>query len=107
MALVACKECGEQVSDTAMKCAKCGFQMRLPKRGFFGKLCLWAFIGFNLLMVLWIFGGVSANSEKMQGKQAMYRVRVGSYRILYEYSPGCVFVTSVGHRREVYRLFLF
>ena len=39
------------------------------------------------------------------GKQNRYRVRVGSYRIIYEVVDGelIVIVIQVGHRREVYR----
>lgn len=55
MALVNCPECEAQVSDTALKCTGCGFQIRKPKRGFFGKLFKWCFILFNLLMALWLF----------------------------------------------------
>ncbi len=55
MALINCPECSTEVSDTAMKCPKCGVQLRKPKRGIFGKLVKWGFIGFNLLMVIWLF----------------------------------------------------
>ena len=55
MALINCPECQTEVSDTALKCAKCGVQLRKPKRGFFGKLVKWGFIGFNILMVIWLF----------------------------------------------------
>jgi mRNA interferase RelE/StbE len=43
-------------------------------------------------------------SEKLSG-QERYRVRQGSYRILYEIEDQQVVVTvvKVGHRREVYR----
>ena len=43
-------------------------------------------------------------SEKLSG-QERYRVRQGSYRILYEIEDQRVVVTvvKVGHRREVYR----
>jgi hypothetical protein len=33
------------------------------ERGFIGKLIKWAFIGFNLLMILWVVGGLSAVSN--------------------------------------------
>jgi hypothetical protein len=55
MALVNCPECEVQVSDTALKCIGCGFQIRKPKRGFFGKLFKWTFILFNVLMAFWLF----------------------------------------------------
>lgn len=64
MALIKCPECGSEVSDSAFKCPKCGKQLRKPKRSIFGKLCLWLFYLYNLLMVAWLVGGVSAVSEK-------------------------------------------
>lgn len=55
MALINCPECASSVSDTALKCPTCAFQLRTPKRGFLGKLFKWVFILFNLLMVFWLF----------------------------------------------------
>lgn len=42
--------------------------------------------------------------EKLSG-QERYRVRQGSYRIVYEVEDGrlVVLIVKVGHRREVYR----
>ncbi len=74
MALISCKECNEQVSDQALKCPKCGFQLRKPKRGFFGKLAKWSLIGFNLLMMVWLLsylgdvGKLSAAQTSEAGK---------------------------------------
>lgn len=65
MALINCPECQTEVSDTALKCAKCGVQLRKPKRGFFGKLVKWSFIGFNILMAVWLIGGMGAATEGM------------------------------------------
>ncbi|WP_148254849.1 zinc ribbon domain-containing protein [Aidingimonas lacisalsi] len=56
MALIACPECEHQVSDTAYQCSQCGKRLRKLKRSFFGKLCKWAFILFNILMIVWLFG---------------------------------------------------
>jgi hypothetical protein len=55
MAIINCPECQNEVSDSALKCTKCGVQLRKPKRGFFGKLFKWGFILFNILMVAWLF----------------------------------------------------
>jgi len=55
MPLINCPECQAEVSDSAFKCPKCGVQLRKPKRGFFGTLFKWGFIGFNILMVVWLF----------------------------------------------------
>ena len=53
MAMIKCPECSADVSDSALKCPSCGVQLRKPKRGFFGKLVKWGFIGFNILMAIW------------------------------------------------------
>lgn len=63
MAIIACPECSQNVSDTAMKCPHCGVQLRKPKRGFMGKLFKWSFIGFNALMVLWLVTGLGNVSQ--------------------------------------------
>lgn len=65
MALISCPECQAEVSDTALKCVKCGVQLRKPKRGFFGKLIKWSFIGFNILMAIWLIGGMGAATDGM------------------------------------------
>ena len=54
MALINCPECQAEVSDSALKCPKCGVQLRKAKRGFFGKLFKWSFILFNILMLVWL-----------------------------------------------------
>ena len=43
--------------------------------------------------------------KKLSGEKDIYRVRVGSYRVLYRIIDKVlvVVVVSVGHRREVYR----
>jgi amino acid transporter len=65
MALINCPECEAEVSDTALKCQKCGLQLRKAKRGFFGFIFKWTFILFNLLMILWLFTGIDAVTENM------------------------------------------
>lgn len=54
MPLINCPECSNKVSDSALKCPKCGVQLRKPIRGPFGKFVKWLFIGFNVLMVMWL-----------------------------------------------------
>ena len=66
MALINCPECQAEVSDTALKCPKCGVQLRKVKRGFFGKLVKWSFIGFNILMSIWLVGGMGAATKGME-----------------------------------------
>lgn len=63
MALVNCKECNAEVSDKALDCPKCGATLRKPKRSLFGKLVKWSFIGFNVLMLLWMILGVGGAAE--------------------------------------------
>ena len=42
---------------------------------------------------------------KLKGADALYRIRVGDYRIVYEVQDDVVVIVivRVGHRREVYR----
>lgn len=42
---------------------------------------------------------------KLAGEEALYRVRVGDYRILYQIHDRAllVVVIEIGHRREIYR----
>ena len=60
MALINCPECKSEVSSTAHKCMKCGRVINKPKRGFFGKVFKWSFIVFNVLMLVWLIGGMNA-----------------------------------------------
>ncbi len=55
MALINCPECTSEVSDSALKCPKCGVQLRKPTRGFFGKLFKFLFVVFNIIMAIWLF----------------------------------------------------
>ena len=43
--------------------------------------------------------------EKLSGKQSIYRVRSGDYRIVYEIQDKVllVLILAIGHRKEVYR----
>ena len=43
-----------------MSCPTCGAVLRKYKRGFFGKLIIFVFWGFNVLMALWIFSGTQS-----------------------------------------------
>jgi len=46
-----------------------------------------------------------AGMVKLSGKDDLYRIRVGNYRIIYaiEDDQLLVLVLTIGHRREVYR----
>lgn len=54
MALINCPECNAEVSDAAFKCPKCAYQIKKPKRGCLGGILKWAFILFNILMIVWL-----------------------------------------------------
>jgi mRNA interferase RelE/StbE len=43
--------------------------------------------------------------EKLKGKDNLYRVRAGDYRIIYtiEDDKLVVLIVSIGHRRDIYR----
>ena len=47
----------------------------------------------------------SSDSKKLVGSDAIYRIRVGDYRIIYniESSVLTIEIIKVGHRREIYR----
>jgi mRNA interferase RelE/StbE len=46
-----------------------------------------------------------AGSRKLVGAERVYRIRVGDYRVIYEYdsAPDIVCIFHVRHRREAYR----
>jgi hypothetical protein len=72
MALVSCPECGTEVSESALDCPKCGKRLRKPKRGLFGNIVKYSFIGFNILMAIWLFGGISSaagNINQLEGAE--------------------------------------
>lgn len=45
------------------------------------------------------------DAKMLRGKQGLFRVRVGNYRIVYRVEDDrfIVLVVRIGHRREVYR----
>lgn len=65
MAIISCPECQTDVSDSALKCPKCGVQLRKVKRGFFGKIIKWSFIAFNILMLIWMVAGMNNATSGM------------------------------------------
>lgn len=46
-----------------------------------------------------------AGVTKLSGKEALYRIRTGDYRAIYQIQDGqlLILVVKIGHRREVYR----
>lgn len=74
MAMIQCPECQESVSDTAMSCPACGFEINKPERTLFGKIIKYSFIGFNILMLLWVMSGVGSVQDQagvMNGAEAL------------------------------------
>lgn len=66
MALIQCPECSTEVSDMALKCAKCGVQLRKPKRSVFGKIIKWTFVLFNIFMGWWLVAGMHVATKTME-----------------------------------------
>ena len=52
MALIKCPECGKEVSDSVYKCPNCGFMLKKPKRGIFGKIFYFTFMFVNVVFLL-------------------------------------------------------
>lgn len=44
-----------------------------------------------------------SGEEKLSGFAAVYRVRVGSYRIVYRKLKDSCYIILIGHRRDIYR----
>ena len=63
MAMITCPECQAEVSDTALKCPKCGAKLRELKRSLFGNIVKWTFILFNIFMLIWVGNGCSVTSS--------------------------------------------
>ncbi len=44
-------------------------------------------------------------SRKMVGSEALYRIRIGDYRVIYEVQNKIltVFIIEIGHRKDIYR----
>jgi hypothetical protein len=63
MALVKCRDCGNQVSTNAKACPKCGCAPRKP-RGLFDKIVLWTLAGgFGLAIASAVIGSFMASAE--------------------------------------------
>ena len=63
MSLINCKECGAEVSATALNCPKCAAILRKRKRTIFGNIVKYSFIAFNILMLIWFITGMGSASE--------------------------------------------
>ena len=67
MNTIACPACSGNVSNRAFDCPRCGHPLRKPRRGFFGGLIKWTFIGFNVLMIVWLGAYWSEMAEMSEG----------------------------------------
>ena len=63
----------------------------------------------RLLGAIWELADnpVTARAKRLKGNLPFYRIRVGSYRVIYEIKSAAlvVLVLKIGHRRDVYREF--
>lgn len=72
-------------------------QNQKPKRSFFGKLIKWAFIGFNILMLIWLIGGVGSASKQVEnaGSEAAQAgaaigTGLGAMMIIFIWATGAI-----------------
>ena len=42
--------------------------------------------------------------EKLKGFKYIFRVRVGDYRIVYKKTKNLVYIVSIAHRKDIYKL---
>ena len=70
MALIACKECGTEVSSSAASCPKCGW--KLPKPNWVLRIVLALVAGFAIIMVLGsIAGNTPEGRERSESRNAI------------------------------------
>jgi mRNA interferase RelE/StbE len=45
------------------------------------------------------------NARKISGRQDLYRLRVGNYRVIYEIQEDVlvILIVKIGHRRDIYK----
>ena len=50
------------------------------------------------------FAGVGSFHEvkRVSGYDGLYRLRVGDYRVIFEFRDGIIYVAKVGHRKNIY-----
>ncbi len=103
MAMINCPECNEEVSDSALKCPKCGYQINKPKRGIFGKIIKWSFILFNIIMLWWMIAGVGASTEGMEAMGEAQKSWSSNWKRTRCYDD----YDSMGYRRYYFRSICF
>ncbi|HIG78991.1 MAG TPA: zinc ribbon domain-containing protein [Cycloclasticus sp.] len=65
MAMSKCPECSSDVSNFALNCPSCGAHLKKSRRGFFGYIIKYSFIGFNILMLGAFISGMGGVNEVM------------------------------------------
>ena len=40
--------------------------------------------------------------KRMVGYDGLYRLRVGDFRVIFEFKDGIIYITKVGHRKNIY-----
>lgn len=75
MPLIACPECGAEVSNKALQCVKCGAQIRKPRRSVVGQIVKGLFIVFNALMVVLMIVSISSMAESTRDFSRMSEVQ--------------------------------
>lgn len=66
MALLTCRECGHDVSDSAQKCPNCGAKQRL---GPVGTAFVWTFGGFATLLIIGSIAGQNHPAQQSDPKE--------------------------------------
>jgi mRNA interferase RelE/StbE len=46
--------------------------------------------------------GLQGNIKRLQRTEAMYRLRMGDYRILFDLADGVIMIRRIGNRKDVY-----
>ena len=46
--------------------------------------------------------GLHGNIKRLHKAEAMYRLRMGNYRVLFDVEENAIVIRKVGHRSEVY-----
>ncbi|MBN1915691.1 type II toxin-antitoxin system RelE/ParE family toxin [Candidatus Dojkabacteria bacterium] len=48
---------------------------------------------------------IPSSSKRLNGYKNVYRIRIGSYRVIYElkHEIKIVLIVKIGHRRDIYR----
>ena len=76
MALIACKDCGTEISSKAEFCPRCG--RRQERRSVLRRIAPYVFAGFGALMVLTVIGVFLEERSRSADQQAMLAAILGT-----------------------------